>query len=317
VAKRSRRRRILLPALAMAATTGAVLLQTRRRELRPGSAFFAGSPLLIAHRGGSGLAPENTLLAFRRALDWWRADVLELDVQPSRDGEAVVIHDPTLDRTTDGSGPVSEHSLAEIQQLDAGYRFTPDGGSTYPFRGQGVGVPKLAEVLAAFPDTRVNIEIKDGRAQEAVWEAIRETDALDRVLIAAGSNRNRARLKDYPVPVSAGKEDLQPFIAQLRLGIILYMPPVDAFQIPDYWDGKQVLTPELVQAARQRNVPVHVWTVDEVEAMKRYLDWGVDGIVTDRPDRLASLLHERTGRPLPPGPPDPCPEPFLERLLRT
>ncbi|MQA89743.1 MAG: glycerophosphodiester phosphodiesterase [Gemmatimonas sp.] len=311
-----RGRRLLLPALALVAT-GALIVQSRRRELRPGAAFFAGSPLLIAHRGGAALAPENTLLAFQRALEWWGADVLELDVQPSRDGDAVVIHDPTLDRTTNGSGLVADHSLAEIRELDAAFHFTPDGGETFPFRGRGFGVPSLADVLSDFPDARVNIEIKDGRVQEAVWEAIREADALERVLIAAGSTRDRARLKDYPVPFSAGKQDLLPFIAQLRLGFILYVPPVDAFQIPDRWEGREVATPALIRAARHRNIPVHVWTVDDLEAMTRYLDWGVDGIVTDRPDRLARLLHERTGRPLPPGPPSPLPEAFLERLLLT
>lgn len=316
MAERRRRRALLLAGLA-AATAGVAISRLGRRGTRPGFTYFAGAPLLIAHRGGSALAPENTLLAFERALAWWRADILELDVQPTRDGEAVVIHDATLDRTTDGAGPVSAHTLREIRELDAGHRFTPDGGESFPFRGREIRVPTLEEVLRAFPDTRINIEIKDGRAQDAVWEAVRETDSLDRVLIAAGSNRNRSRLKDYPVPVSAGREELTLFLAQLRVGFVAYTPGIDAFQVPDRWEGRQVLTPELVRAARERNLPVHVWTVDEPELMNRYFDWGVDGIVTDRPDRLARVLHERVGRPLPPGPPDPLPEPFLERLLLT
>jgi glycerophosphoryl diester phosphodiesterase len=90
---------------------------------------------------------------------------------------------------------------------------------------------------------------------------------------------------------------------------------VDAFQVPDRWEGKPIATPQLIAAARARNLAVHVWTVDTIEEMNHFLDAGVDGIVTDRPDRLARLLHERLGRPLPPGPPDPLPEPFLERLL--
>ncbi|HYW05502.1 MAG TPA: glycerophosphodiester phosphodiesterase family protein, partial [Longimicrobium sp.] len=102
---------------------------------RPGHRYLAGAPLLIAHRGGSGLAPENTLFAFRRALSWWKADLLEIDVQPTRDGDAVVIHDPTVDRTTDGSGRVDALTVRELAELDAGYRFTPDGGITHPCRG--------------------------------------------------------------------------------------------------------------------------------------------------------------------------------------
>jgi glycerophosphoryl diester phosphodiesterase len=307
------RGRILLPALGLA-VVGATLLRASRRSPRPGAAYFAGAPLLIAHRGGSALAPENTLLAFERALTWWRADILELDVQPTADGEVVVFHDATLDRTTDGSGPVAAHTLAQIRALDAGFRFTPDGVE-YPFRGRGIGVSTLSEVLEAFPGVRVNVEIKDGRAQERVWESIRETAATDRVLIAAGSARNRARLAGYPVPVSAGREEIAPFLAQLRLPFRPYTPEVDALQVPDVWQGRRVLSPALIELAQSRNLPVHVWTVDDPALMHQYLDWGVDGIVSDRPDLLGRVLHERVGRPLPPGPPQPLPESCLERLL--
>lgn len=306
---------LVVPAIGLAAA-GLTLSRLRRDVGRPGSPYLAGAPLLMAHRGGAALAPENTLLAFERALDWWSADILELDVQPTRDGEAVVFHDATLERTTDGDGPVAEHTLEEIRGLDAGYRFTPDDGASFPFRGQGVGVSTLAEILARFPRVRVNIEIKDGRAQDRVWEAIRDAAAMDRVLVAAGRTRNRMRLRGYPVPVSAGREELWAFVAQLRLGVMIYTPAVDALQIPDVWQGRQVATERLVREAHARNLAVHVWTVDTLEDMTRLLDWGVDGIVTDRPDRLARLLHERFGRPLPSGPPDPLPEPFLERLLR-
>lgn len=286
-----------------------------RPRLRPGFAYLAGAPLLIAHRGGAKLAPENTRLAFRRAIDWWRADILELDVQPTRDGEVVVFHDPVIDRTTDRKGLIASLSLAQIRELDAGYRFTPDGGQSFPFRGSGVGISTLAELLAEFPGVRINIEIKDGRAQERVWESVRDAQAFDRVLIAAGSTGDRSRLKGYPLPVSAGKEELRLFVGQLTLGVSLYTPAVDALQIPDEWEGRQVASEKLFRAARKRNIAVHVWTIDELADMTRLLDWGADGIVTDRPDRLAKLLHERVGRPLPPGPGDSAVEPFLEKLL--
>jgi glycerophosphoryl diester phosphodiesterase len=307
------KRRMLLP--AMATLAGLAVATRHRGRHRPGSPFLAGAPLLIAHRGGAALAPEDTMIAFRRARDWWRAEVLELDVQPSRDGEAVVIHDPTLERTTDGEGPVAEHTLDEIRALDAGYRFTPDGGASFPFRGRGIGVPTLVEVLSALPDLRVIIEIKDGRTQDRVWESIRECDAVDRVLIAAGDSRNRAKLSDYPVPVSAGKTEIRLLAAQVRLGRVLHSPRIDALQVPDFWEGRRIVTPKLIAAADGLNVPVHVWTVNEIADMERLLDWGAAGLVTDRPDRLSRLLNERVGRPLPPGPPAPLPEPFLERLL--
>lgn len=316
MAPHRRRRSLLVPAVGMAAA-GVAFVRSRRTAQRPGSPFLAGAPLLIAHRGGAALAPENTLLAFERALRWWRADILELDVQPTADGEAVVFHDETLERTTDGAGRVADHTLSEIRALDAGYRFTIDGGVTYPFRGRGIGVSTLEEVLTSVPGVRVNIEIKDGRVQERVWETIRDAGALDRILIAAGARRDRAKLAGYPVPVSAAKEEIRIFVVQAKLGMTLFTPAVDALQIPDIWEGRRIASPALIVAARRRNIPVHVWTVDEVEDMRRLLDWGADGIVTDRPDRLARLLHERTGRPLPPGPPDPLPEPVMERLLRA
>lgn len=285
---------------------------------RPGHRYLAGAPLLIAHRGGSLLAPENTLAAFERAVRWWRADVLETDVQPTADGDCVVFHDPTLERTTDGEGRVAERTVAELRALDAGYRFTPDGGASFPFRGRGVHVSTLREVLEALPDVRVNVEIKDTRAQAAVLRTITSMRAEHRVLVAAGDTRNRSMFRRHPGPVSAGGQELYAFYA-LHLARLAryYRPPVDAFQMPERTgSGRQVLSPRWIAEAHARNVAVHVWTVDETEDMARLLDWGVDGIITDRPDRLARLLHERGGRPLPPGPPAGAAEPWLECLLR-
>jgi glycerophosphoryl diester phosphodiesterase len=285
---------------------------------RPGHPYLAGGPLILAHRGGSAFAPENTLPAFRQALEWWRADILEIDVQPTREGEALVIHDPTLDRTSNGSGPVSSLPLEELRALDAGYRFTPDGGESFPFRGQGVGFSTLREVLLAFPHARVNVEIKDARAQEAVWRTVHELGAVQRVLIAAGDRRNRARFAAYAGAVSAGRQDMYAFYALHFAGLgALWRPGVDAFQMPETRRGRQVLSPAIVAGLRRHNVAVHVWTINPAEDMRRLLEWGVDGIVTDRPDRLAALLHQRCGRPLPPGPPAEDTPPWLERLLRA
>lgn len=285
---------------------------------RPGHRYLAGAPLLIAHRGGSLLAPENTLHAFRRALHWWRADLLEIDVQPTRDGECVVIHDPTVDRTTDGTGRVADHTLAELRALDAGYRFTPDGGRTFPYRGRGVALSTLREVLEALPAARVNVEIKDGRAQAAVQRAIDATGATHRVLIAAGDRRNRSSFRDYAGPTSAGAQELYAFLAHhLSRTTRFYRPPVDAFQMPEKAGGRQVLSPRWIREAHARNVAIHVWTVDGEADMRRLLSWGVDGVISDRPDRLARVLHQVAGRPLPPGPPAGEVEPWLEHLLRT
>jgi glycerophosphoryl diester phosphodiesterase len=272
-----------------------------RSRPRPGHPYLAGAPLLIAHRGGAELAPENTLPAFRDAVDRWSADVLELDVHPSKDGEAVVIHDDTVDRTTDGTGSVVEQTLDRLRCLDAGYRFTLDG-STFPYRGDGLQLPTLEEVLRAFPGVRVIVEIKDGRVQERVWETVREEKAWHRVLVASAKRRDRSRLSHYPGPISASATELRTFLFLHRLHSTgLYRPRVDALQVPERSAGRQVLDPRFVREAHALNLPVHVWTVNAVEDMRRLLSWGVDGIVTDRPDLLAGVLHETVGRPLPPG----------------
>src|SRR5690606_39178428 len=114
----------------------------------------------IAHRGGAALAPENTLAAFRMAVGAWASDMIELDVRATRDGHCVVFHDATVDRTTDATGAVADFTLDQIRQFDAGHWFTPDGGTTFPFRGRGITVPTIDDVLGALPDTRLTIEVK-------------------------------------------------------------------------------------------------------------------------------------------------------------
>jgi len=275
-----------------------ILTRARRR----GIAYLAGAPLLIAHRGGAGLAPENTILAFERAVKWWGADILELDVQPTRDGGAVVFHDSTLERTTDGRGQVSAHSTDELRQMDAGYHFRDSEGGT-PFRNSGVGIATFAEVLERFPSLRINVEIKDARAQKAVGNAIRAAGAERRVLIAAGQRSCRSQFEAYEGAVSASAGELRLFYAAFRLRTLtLLRPSYDALQMPERYGGLRVLTPSLIDAAHTMNLAVHVWTVDQEDDMRRLLDWGVDGIVTDRPDRLARVLHDTHHRPLPPGP---------------
>lgn len=284
---------------------------------RPGHPYFAGEPLLIAHRGGAALAPENTLEAFRQALDWWNADVLEVDVHAARDGEVVVVHDHSVDRTTEGAGRVNALPLAELQELDAGYRFTPDEGRTFPYRGRNIRIPTLRTVLDAFPRARVNIEIKAPNARAGVAAVIRDTGSSGRVLIAAGHLRNRLRMNLEGSPTSASREELYLFSLFQRAGAGRLVPLLtDALQMPERHHGRQLLTPGWIETARARNVPVHVWTVNETADMRRLLEWGAAGIITDRPDRLAALLEEAAGRPTAPGPPQGAAHPAVEYLLR-
>jgi len=264
--------------------------------------ILAGAPLLIAHRGGAGLAPENTMAAFRRAVDLWQADMIEFDVRATLDGHCVVMHDPTVARTTDGTGEVAKLTLAQLRELDAGYRFTPDGGRTFPFRGQGIRIPTIEEVLNDLPPIRLTIELKTAAAQRPLFDAIERANAADRVIAASEYRAYRDRFHEWHGVVSACREDLMPFyiLHRVRLGVFGRVR-ADVVQICEKIGSHQAVSPRLVRELHARGIPVHIWTVNDVADMNRLLDWGVEGIITDFPDRLARVLHERVGRPLPPG----------------
>ena len=268
---------------------------------RPGRTYLAGAPMLVAHRGGSRLAPENTMAAFREAVERWEADMLEMDVRLTRDGEVVVIHDETVDRTTDGTGPVFSFTLEELRRLDAGYRFVdPEGRAA--FRGKGVQVPRFEDVLTAFPHMRMNVETKETRVAVPLVEIVRRHHAESRVLMAAEHERWRAPVRGYPGPWGASRPQVYWFWMLHRLpGGGPYTPSADILQVPETWRGRTIVTEAFVRAAHGRNLPVQVWTVDDVDDMRRLLALGVDGIQSDRPDLLARVLVEVAGRPAPPG----------------
>ena len=257
--------------------------------------------MLVAHRGGSLLAPENTLVAFRSAVDTWWADMLEMDVHLTRDGRVVVIHDPTVDRTTNGSGRVADLTLREIQALDAGYRFQ-DGSGAHTFRGQGAIVPTLEEVLEACPGAWINVECKCAEVARPLVDLVMRHAAQDRVLIAAGREALRRGARGYPGPWGVSREQgLLFWLLHLLPGGSPYAPRADVLQVPEIWNGRRIVTPRFIREAHRQNIPVQVWTVNAVDDMRRLLDWGADGIQTDRPDLLSALLVERGGRPVPPG----------------
>lgn len=273
---------------------------TGRVRPRPGRAYLAGAPVFVAHRGGGRLAPENTLAAFGPAVSEWGVDMLEMDVRLTSDGHVVVIHDETVDRTTDGTGRVAEHTLEELRALDAGHRFTDLEGEP-SFRGRGVRVPTFEEVLDACPDVWINVEAKERAAAAPLVEIIRRRGEEHRVLVAAEVEGNRRDVRDYPGPWGASRRDCLLFWLLHRLpGGAGYTPRVDAFQVPEYWKGRRVLTRRLIDEAHRRNIPVHVWTVDDPDDMRRLLSWGVDAIQTGRLDLLSEVLVEVSGRPLPP-----------------
>ncbi len=254
-------------------------------------------PVNFAHRGASARAPENTLEAFRLGVEAG-AGGLELDVHMTRDGEIVVIHDPTVDRTTNGSGAVAEMTLAELRRLDAGYRFSPDGGSTYPYRGAGVRVPTLAEVYEEFPGACLNIEMKEAQPgiEEAVLRVVRGAGAQERTLVVSarhGVVRRFRALSGGGISTGASRREIKAFYLWSRSRLEgLCRPAYDALQVPVEHRGILVLTQRFVEAAHSRGVRVDAWTINGPEEMRRLLDLGVDTIMTDRPGELARVLGE-------------------------
>lgn len=262
----------------------------------PDHPFFSSNRILvIAHRGGRGLWPEGTLYAFKQALALG-VDVLEMDLRTTRDGFLVVMHDPAVDRTTDGTGAVRDFTLVELKKLDAAFNWSADGGRIYPLRGKGIRIPILTEVFSEFPDTRLNIEIKeeDPAVISALCENIKKYDMTDQVMVAAfKSDILKAFRRICPqVATSAGAFEAQIFYGLHRVGLqALFTPAAQALQLPQHFKGTRVVTQSLVAAAHERNLKVHVWTVNDPEQMHRLLRSGVDGIITDFPDRMLRLLE--------------------------
>ncbi len=241
--------------------------------------------MVLAHRGASGYAPEHTLEALRIALEQG-ADAIEADVHLSSDGHPVLHHSGELSENTDGQGPLKRHTLEELRSFDAGYRWSPDGGATFPFRGKGHQIVTLAEALEAFPNARLNLDIKERRAAVATRRLIDHHAAGERVLLASWYSWQRApALRGYPGPRSITLDQALGFMLLhwARLDR-LWGRRVDALQVPESHWGLRVVTPRLVQRAHRLGMRVHVWTVDHEPDMDRLLEWGVDGIITKKPD---------------------------------
>ena len=253
-------------------------------------------PITFIHRGGAAVVPEDTVLGFREGLKYGDA-VIECDVHSTLDGELVVMHDEFVDRTTDGKGRISELSYAEIQRLDAGYRFTPDNGAAFPWRGRGVTVPSLGQIYAEFPDQPVNIEIKKGGRpdiEERVAAAIEAADAQSRTLVVSQSRTTIQRFRQvskHEVATASSRIELLGYWLLTLLHLTwLIEPPFQALQPPEKYKGIPIVTPGFVRAAHRQNLRVDVWTIDDEADMRRLLSYGVDGIMTDRPDVLARVL---------------------------
>jgi len=257
---------------------------------------FRTDLLLGAHRGGGGLWPENTLLAFTRSAARWPGVLLEGDVRLSADGQVVILHDKKVDRTTNGAGLVEQLTLAELKALDAGYRFSADGGKTFPYRGKGITVPTLAEVLAALPKQRFLFELKEGEAlPEATVAVVRAAQAEDRFMLASFKAALIEKAKELAPEIATcyGFPGAIEMMRTLREGDWdAYVPTDCMLSVATELAERFQLKPEEIQRVRAKGVLYQVHTLNDPAAIRSHIEMGVDSILTDRPDLLAQAIAE-------------------------
>jgi glycerophosphoryl diester phosphodiesterase len=239
------------------------------------SSFFSSArPRVFAHRGGSALAPENTIAAFDNGLACG-ADGLELDVRRSSDGAVMVLHDATLDRTTSLRGPIADRGSAELV---------------------AAGVPRLADVLARYARTPVIVELKLNESAFAVEviDVVRANSAVDRVCLGSFGTKvlRAARALEPRIATSASREEVRWSLYRSWIGWPRRRAAFDGYQVPESAGGTRVVSPRFVADAHRVGLGVQVWTVDDEERARRLLDWGVDALITDRPDRIVPLVAQ-------------------------
>lgn len=248
---------------------------------------------VIAHRGASAFAPENTLVGFERAAAFG-AEAFELDVHVTADDVPVVIHDATLDRTTDRRGAVASMPYDAIREADAGARFTSDRGATFPFQGRGVRVPMLAEVLGMFPDMPCIVELKTARAAPAVGRVIAAAAASARCILASFDERALAPFDAPPWIRSATRAETLSLLSRALVGRAPRPPRYRALTIPTRFNGIPIPMRMLAAAARRVGCPTHVWVIDSPELALTLWRENVCGVITNRPG--AMLAAREAGR---------------------
>ncbi len=262
-----------------------------------------GRRVVLAHRGASAEAPENTLPAFALA-ESQGADALEIDVRLTADGVVVVHHDDTVDRVTDGRGPVRALTLEGLRRLDAGYRFSMDGGRTFPYRGRGVVIPTLAETLAAHPTLGMTLDLKDHDAEmaRATLKTLHNAGAAGRTLLASFDAGVLAEVRRLDPTIATGLGEAEARIFYFAYWRRCWLPArspdtigaalraagrlprsARALQVPPRHRGLSLVTHGSVAAAHAAGLAVHVWTIDEPVEMRRLLALGTDGMTSNRP----------------------------------
>jgi glycerophosphoryl diester phosphodiesterase len=253
--------------------------------------YFAGEhPIRLAHRGSRELWPENTWHAFDAVTKDLGYRYIETDIRVTRDGVVVVFHDDTLERTTNGVGRVSDWMWEDLKHLDAAYHFSPDG-ENHPLRSTGVHIHSLEETFERYPDVYFNIDLKAKGSAWLVADVIVRAGRTDSVMIGSFNDLRLSRFRRITkgeVATSAGPRSATAMYSASRVGRSLRRPH-QAYQLPHAMRGVPV-DRRLLESVHAAGAHLHLWTVNEPELMDRYIDLGVDGIVTDRPDLLNEVL---------------------------
>jgi len=247
----------------------------------------------IAHRGGARRRPENTITACDYAVGLG-VDAVELDVHLSKDGQPVVIHDAALERTTNGRGAVADYTADALSRLDAAWAFEDSG--TFPWRGQGIGVPLLEIVLERHRDMRFMIELKGTSPELAIRtiDVVRRCDAVERVLFGSFSDvtLDAVRRQGPEFLTSAASSEGLWALMKSHLWIGPGRSRYQLFQVPEQRKRVRIISPRFVRLARDAGLPVQVWVVNDAEDMRRLLEWGVTGLISDAPDVAMAVVRE-------------------------
>ena len=244
--------------------------------------------LVIGHRGNAAHAPENTIESFRQALALG-VDAIELDVRLTRDGVPVVIHDPTLGRTTDRNDAVADISFASLRRADAGAAFTPDAGATFPYRGRGLTIPTLREVIDATPGVPLLIEVKVPEAASAIVDVLVDGGASGRAVAASMQRDAILPLRAAHLATGASAMDVLSLWLLLLRGETRPVLPYTALCIPRVYGWLPIPVAGLARLAKAAGVATHVWTVDDPAAAQKLWRSGVQGIVTNDPAMMLRL----------------------------
>jgi glycerophosphoryl diester phosphodiesterase len=253
---------------------------------------------VVAHRGNSAHAPEDTLESLRQGVALG-ADAVEFDVRLTRDGHAVVIHDPTLERTTNGAGNVADHTLGQLRALDFGYRFTRDSGRTFPYRGRGITVSTLDEVLAECGAVPMIIEVKIASASAETKRLIERHGLAKRCLVGSFDDRAVAPFTGTGIAHSGARGDV------IRLFLRSLLPggpsalPYEALCIPPIFKGLPLPILRFARMGHRAGVQTHIWTVDDPDEAKRLWDGGVNGIISNDPGRILAAIGRTNSAILP------------------